>query len=500
MKARASLKQLSTLFLLTTTPALAASPGPMTLEHGAPVLDNQHSQAAGADGPVLIQDAHLLEKLAHFDRERIPERVVHARGAGAFGEFVSSGDFSSKTSASLFSKKGKKTPLFVRFSLVIPSGGGPETIRDPRGFSIKFYTDQGNWDLVGNNIDVFFIRDAIKFPDLIHSLKPSPIVNQQDPNRFFDFFQHQPESTLMLSKLYSDLGIPSDYRHIDGSSVNAFKLVNAKGEVSYVKFSWKTKQGLAFLETPEKVTVVQGTKEPGHATKDLYDSIGKGEFPSWELRAQVIPEARVNAFRFNPLDATKSWPEGEIPPVVLGTFTLNKVPDNFFQFTEQSAFDPSVLVPGIEPSEDRLLQGRLFSYGDTQRYRVGVNYQQLPVNAPRVAVRTHNQDGRMSFAPKKGDVNYEPSAIMELPQAKRPTAGETSPQVHEAAKKTENFYQAGEFYRSLTKDGQQRLVNNISGDLKVVKSSVTRQRIIEFLRQADKEYGDRVAAAVGKGS
>lgn len=483
------------LAVSTAAPALAQGGPVLTKENGAPVTDNQKSQSAGLGGPVLLQDFHLIEKLARFDRERIPERVVHARGVGAYGSFTSAGDFSQYTQASMLGAKGKKTPMFVRFSTVIHPSGSPETLRDPRGFALKFYTDEGNWDIVGNNLNVFFIRDAIKFPDMVHSLKPSPVTNRQDPNRFFDFFSHQPESTHMLTQLYSDLGVPSDYRHIDGSSVHAFKLVNAKGEVHYAKFSWKTQQGLEYLDTPQK----QGTTQAGdisHATKDLYDAIGKGQFPKWELRVQLFPEARINDFKFSPLDATKAWPEDVLKPIVLGTFQLDKVPDNFFQHSEQSAFDPGILVPGVEPSEDKLLQGRLFSYADTQRYRVGVNYQELPVNAPRTKVTSHNQDGTMSTLPQTGDVNYEPSATTPLTTKKAVVAGPTVAAAHEAAKKTEDFYQAGEFYRALTPEARGRLVDNFASDLKQVKSDAVRAKIVSHLRQADKEYGDRVAAKV----
>ena len=482
------------LFTVSVGAGASAEETVLTKESGAPVIDNQNSQAAGPGGAVLLQDFHLIEKLARFDRERIPERVVHARGAGAYGEFVSGGDFSRYTIASMLAQKGKKTPVFVRFSTVVHPSGSPENLRDPRGFAIKFYTDQGNWDIVGNHIDVFFIRDAIKFPDMVHSLKPSPITNRQDPNRFFDFFSHIPESTHMLTKLYSDLGIPTNYRQIDGSSVHAFKLVNAKGEVFYAKFNWTSKQGLAFLDTPEKVAAV---KDFSGATADLYEAIQRGEAPAWDLRAQIIPEAKVASYRFNPLDPTKSWPEAEIPQVVLGTFVLNRVPPNFFQHSEQSAFSPGVLPPGVEPSEDRLLQGRLFSYADTQRYRVGANYQQLPVNAPRVKVSSHVQDGFMSLTERTGDVNFEPSQQAPFAEAKIVRAGRSTPLVDEAARKLENFYQAGEFYRSLDAAARTRLVNNFAGDLGQVKSIEIKRRIVAHLRQADKEYGDRVGQLVG---
>lgn len=475
----------------------AAEAQTLTRESGAPVANNQQSQTAGGyGGPVLIQDFHLIEKLARFDRERIPERVVHARGVGAEGEFVSAGDASKYTAAALFAGKGKKTPVFVRFSTVIHPSGSPETARDPRGFAVKFYTEQGNWDLVGNNLDVFFIRDAMKFPDMVHSLKPSPVTNQQDPNRFFDFFQHHPESTFMLTQLYSDLGIPANYRQMNGSSVHALKLVNGRGEAFYAKLSWRSLNGQEGLKTPAEVAAVQ-SREWSHATRDLYTTIQAGQHPRWELRAQIIPVSRVNDFRFNPLDPTKRWPEAEIPAVVLGTMTLNRVPDNFFQSSEQVAFSPGVMVPGIEPSEDKLLQGRLFSYADTQRYRVGANYQQLPVNAPRVPVASNIQDGAMSLTARAGDTNYEPSALRPLKTAAVPQAPPPDfALLNKAFAKTENFYQAGDFYRALSADEKTRLVQNFAADLSQVTRAETRKRILEHLKQADPEYGQRVEQAL----
>jgi catalase len=480
----------------------ARADDPLTRENGAPVTNNQKSQTGGGyGGPVLLQDFHLVEKLARFDRERIPERVVHARGVGAFGEFESAADLSALTEASLLAARGKKTPVFVRFSTVVHSAGSPETLRDPRGFAVKFYTDQGNWDLVGNNLDVFFIRDAMKFPDMVHSLKPSPVTNQQDPNRFFDFFSNVPESTQMLTKLYSDLGVPANYRQMDGSSVHALKWVNARGEAFYAKLSWKSLNGNVNLDTPEKVSAALVKAQDGSsATSDLYGAIEKGNLPRWELQAQVIPVGKVNGFRFNPLDPTKSWPEKEIPRVVLGTMTLNKVPDNFFEATEEAAFSPGVLVPGIEASEDKLLQGRLFSYADTQRYRVGPNYQALPINAPRVAIRSNNQNGAMSFMARTGEVNYEPSNLTSQPMARIVVAPPSDLNLLNAAfKKEENFYQAGEYYRSLTPDARARLAANLAGDLKQVRNVETQRKIVGFLTQADAEYGARVAAAIGLG-
>ncbi len=328
------------LFLTTALAGTlaVAQQRPLTTNGGVPVGDNQNSKTAGENGPVLLEDIHLIEKLASFDRERIPERVVHARGAGAQGYFESAGDLSSLTRASFLNQPGKRTPVFVRFSTVIHPSGSPETLRDPRGFATKFYTEDGNYDIVGNDLPVFFIRDAMKFPDMVHSLKPSPVTNKQDPNRFFDFFSHVPESTHMLTLLYSDLGIPANYREMNGFGVHAFKWVNKTGGVKYVKYTWKTQQGVHTLSSKE-AEKLQG-EDPGHATHDLYSSIQAGKFPAWDLYVQTIDPADLDKFDFNPLDATKTWPENLVPMKKIGRMVLNRVPDNFYESTEQSAFAP----------------------------------------------------------------------------------------------------------------------------------------------------------------
>jgi catalase len=488
---------LSALFLGGS--AMAATPPPLTTDSGSPVGTNQSSKTAGPRGGILLEDFHLIEKLARFDRERIPERVVHARGTGAYGTFESYGDFSNLTRASVFSAKGKKTPMFVRFSTVIPAQGSPEAVRDPRGFALKFYTDEGNWDLVGNDLPVFFIRDAIKFPDMVHSLKPSPITNKQDPNRFFDFFSHQPESTHMLTQVYSDLGIPANYRQMNGHGVHAFKFVNAKGEYKYVKFNWFSQQGVKGLITPDEVAKVTAS-DFQHATTDLYTTIGAGKFPSWELTVQVLDPKDLDSFSFDPLDATKVWPEDKVPSIKLGKFTLNKMPDNFFEETEQSAFSPGVMPPGIEPSEDRLLQGRLFSYADTQRYRIGANYQMLPVNRAKASVNNNNQGGSMNFANTKADVNYEPSVTRETQDApaylfsNAPLTGTTQ---QRPIDKTDNFSQAGAFYNALDAGAKERLVKNLAADLGQVKDARVKARMVGHFLMADIDYGTRLAKAVG---
>ena len=480
------------------TPAEIRTTPVLTRDNGAPVGDNQNSQVAGSGGPVLLQDTHLIEKLARFDRERIPERVVHARGTGAHGEFVSSKDLSEITVAAPFEKAGKKTPVFVRFSSVINSKGSPETMRDPRGFATKFYTEQGNWDIVGNNLPVFFIRDAIKFPDMIHSLKPSPLTNKQDPNRSFDFFSHVPESTHMLTRVYSDLGTPKSYREMDGSSVNVFKFVNNQGNFKYVKFHWKSNQGEHNFSA-EEAQAMQA-KDFNAYTTDLYDHITQGNYPSWDLYIQTINANEINNFAFNPLDDTKIWPVAEIPEEKVGTMTLNRLPGNFFQETEQSAFAPSNMIPGIEASEDRMLQGRLFSYADTHRHRLGVNNQILPINRPRIEVVNGNQDGFGNILNHSSDINYQPSrrqgSFSEDKAAKYsqlPIAGTTQ---QAPIEKTLNFQQAGDFYRQLDKTNRDHLISNLSGDLGQVENEEIRTEMSAFFYKADVDYGTKIAQAV----
>ncbi|MVT12414.1 catalase [Chitinophaga tropicalis] len=470
----------------------------LTMNTGAPVGDNQNSKTVGNNGPVLLEDIHLIEKLASFDRERIPERVVHARGAGAFGEFEAAASFSEYTKASLFAQKGKKTPVFVRFSTVIHGNGSPETLRDPRGFAVKFYTDQGNYDIVGNNLPVFFIRDAIKFPDMVHSLKPSPVTNKQDPGRFFDFFSHQPEATHMLVRVYSDLGTPASYREMDGSSVHAFKWVNEKGEVTYVKYTWKSKQGVKTLSA-EEATAIQG-KDFQHATVDLYENIGKKNFPSWDLYVQMLKPEQFEKLDFNPLDPTKIWPEKDVKSVLVGTMTLNRNPDNIFEQVEQSAFSPGTLVPGVEPSEDKLLQGRLFSYFDTQRYRIGSNFQALPVNAPKVPVNSNNQDGAFSNRQKSSDINYQPSEstneYKDNNNYKYSTATFNTTSVQQKISKPNDYKQAGEFYRSLSDTDKDHLVKNLVGDMSQIKNRTVLQKMVGHFYMADADLGKRLAAAL----
>lgn len=485
---------LGAMLLLTSSLAIAQQK-PLTTNTGAPIGDNQNSVTVGNDGPVLLEDIHLLEKLASFDRERIPERVVHARGAGAFGEFVAAADMSAYTKAKFLNQVGKKTPIFVRFSTVVHGTGSPETLRDPRGFATKFYTEEGNYDIVGNNLPVFFIRDAIKFPDMVHVFKPSPILNKQDPARVFDFFSHLPEATHMLTRVYSDYGIPASYREMNGSSVHAFKWINEKNEVVYVKYSWKSKQGERNLTMAEAAKVQ--SQDFQHATVDLYTNIKKGNFPQWDLYVQILKASEFEKLDFNPLDATKTWNESVAKSMLVGTMTLNKVPDNYFESVEQSAFSPGTLIPGVEASEDKLLQGRLFSYFDTQRYRIGANFQQLPVNAPKVAVNSNNQDGALSNKGKNSDTNYQPSRNDNRPDNaayKHSTARYGDVAITQARiSKPNNFKQAGEFYRSLDETNKANLIKNLVADLGQVQNREIQKIMTGYFYMADSDYGKRLA-------
>ncbi|AOI75467.1 catalase [Burkholderia sp. NRF60-BP8] len=476
--------------------ALSAAPhaAELTRDTGAPVGDNQNSQTAGPAGPVLLQDSALIEKLQRFDRERIPERVVHARGTGAFGEFVPSADISDLTKAKVFTP-GTRTPVFVRFSTVMGYRGSPEQARDPRGFAVKFYTQQGNWDMVGINWPVFFIRDGIKFPDFVHANKPSAVTGVQDPNLAFDFFAHTPEATHMLTRLYTDEGMPDSYRRMDGFAVHAFKFVNAQGDVHYVKFHWKSQQGVHGLR-PQEIPASIG-RDWNMMTNDLYGALKQGDFPKWDLYVQVLAPKDLNRFDFDALDDTKVWTG--VPERKIGTMTLNRVPDNYFQSTEESAFAPSRLVPGIEPSEDRMLQDRLFAYADTQMYRLGANYMDLPINRPVVPVVNNNQDGKMNAGDRKGEVNYEPSTLNELaqdPQYKSVRTALSGTTQQEAIRKKLPFRQAGEYYRSLSQQDKDDLVTALSGDLGQVKNAHNQYAMLSYFYKADADYGTRLAQAV----
>ncbi|HFF8452892.1 catalase [Serratia marcescens] len=487
-----------TLYIALTSFLLSSSVTAETLtrDNGAPVGDNQNSQTAGSNGPVLLQDVQLLQKLQRFDRERIPERVVHARGTGAFGVFTPTADISDLTVAEVF-KMGSTTPVFVRFSSVVHGNHSPETLRDPHGFATKFYTAQGNWDLVGNNFPTFFIRDAIKFPDMVHAFKPDPRTNLDDDSRRFDFFSHVPEATRTLTLLYSNEGTPASYRNMDGNGVHAYKFVNGNGDIHYVKFHWKTLQGIKNLD-PAQVEAVQG-KDYSHLTQDLVTAINRGDYPKWDLYIQVLKPEDLKNFDFDPLDATKIWPG--VPERKIGQMVLNRNPNNVFQQTEQVAMAPSNLVPGIEPSEDKLLQGRLFAYADTQMYRLGANGLSLPINQPRVAVNNGNQDGNLNYGDTQDlGVNYQPSRRYpreELASARYSSAPLSGVTTQSKIQREQNFRQAGELYRSYSAKEKDDLVNSLGTSL--ASADVESKNImLSYFYKADKDYGSRLAA-VAKG-
>ncbi|HDS1737063.1 catalase [Pseudomonas sp. BP8] len=473
--------------LLASNSLQAAS---LTRANGAPVGDDQNAQTAGANGPVMLQDVHLIQKLQRFDRERIPERVVHARGTGAHGEFIAFEDLSALTRAPLFTP-GERTPVFVRFSSVVHGLHSPETLRDPRGFATRFYTSTGNWDLVGNNFPTFFIRDAIKFPDMVHAFKPDPRNNLGNDARRFDLFSHMPEATRTLTLLYSNEGTPKSYRHMDGNSVHAYKFVNAQDEATYVKFRWKTLQGRENLD-PKAVEKIQA-KDFNHMTADLVSAIDRGEHPKWDLYIQTLRPEQLGDFDFDPLDPTKIWPD--VPERRIGQMTLNRNVGNFFQETEQVALAPSNLIAGIEPSEDRLLQGRLFSYADTQMYRVGANGASLPINQPRAAVNNGLQDGAANSGRTQGMVNYQPSRLHPLstsPESRSSTLPLTGSTQQHAIARSQNFKQAGELYRAYSSKDRRDLINSFGQSLTAADDD-SKHIILSFLYKADADYGAGVA-------
>jgi catalase len=474
----------------------------LTTESGAPVADNQNSQSAGPAGPLLLQDVHLLEKLARFNRERIPERIVHAVGIGAQGRFVVTRDVTAWTSAHFLGEVGRETELIARFSTVAGSKGAPDTARDPRGFAVKLYTEEGNYDLVGNNTPIFFIKDPLKFPDFIHSQKPDPFTNTQEPDNVWDFFGLSPEATHQFTILFGDRGIPATTRHMNGYGSHTYSWTSAAGELFWVKYHWKTDQGPEYLSSAEAAAI--GGVDPQFHNNDLRQAIERGDFPTWTLNVQVMPAAEAPAYRFNPFDLTKVWPHRDYPLHEVGRMTLDRVPDNYFATIEQAAFDPGNFVPGIGPSPDKMLQGRLFAYADAHRYRLGVNHTALPVNAPH-ATSAHNygRDGLMRFDDNSGRAkNYEPNSFGGPVESGRalyaPIPVEGLAAAHERVRHAEDddFVQAGALYRLMPAEAQERLVDNIAGSLSRVSRDVIVERAVANFRAADPEYGARVEARV----
>ena len=470
----------------------------ITTAAGIPVGDNQNSLTAGPRGPLLVQDWQLFEKHAHFNRERIPERVVHAKGSGAYGTLTVTGDITQYTKADLFSEVGKQTSCFFRFSTVAGERGAADAERDVRGFAMKFYTQEGNWDLVGNNTPVFFVRDPYKFPDFIHSQKRDPKTNLRNPTAMWDFWSLSPESLHQVTMLFSDRGIPKSYRHMNGYGSHTYSFINAAKQRFWVKFHLKTLQGIEFL-TDEQAAAVIGTDRESHQA-DLFDAIEQGDCPKWRLLVQVMPEADAERTPYNPFDLTKVWPHRQYPLMEVGVVALNRNPDNYFAEVEQSTFSPANQVPGIGHSPDKMLQFRIVSYADAHRYRLGVNYEALPVNSARCPVHSYHRDGAMRFDGNGGGgVNYEPNSFggpvqtgtMEPPLK---IEGDADRYDHRAG--NDDYTQAGDLFRLMTPDQRQRLIDNLVRAMQSVPEEI-QQRQISHFRKADPAYGEGVARGLG---
>lgn len=485
----------------------------LTTNHGMPISDNQNSLKAGARGPTLLEDFVLREKIFHFDHERIPERIVHARGTGAHGYFECTEAISDLTSASLFQTAGEQVPVFARFSTVAGSKGSKDTPRDVRGFAVKLYTDEGNWDLVGNNIPVFFIQDAIKFPDLVHAVKPE--ADRGFPqaatahDTFWDFVSLMPESMHMIMWTMSDRAIPRSYRMMEGFGVHTFKLVNAEGVESLVKFHWKPKLGVQSITWDEAVKI--SGADPDYHRRDLYEAIQMGQYPEWELGIQVFDEEWANQQPYDVLDATKLIPEEEIPVRIIGRMVLDRYPDNFFAETEQAAFLPTNIVPGIDFSNDPLLQGRLFSYLDTQKSRLGTtNFHQIPVNAPKCPMQNFQRDGMMQTHVHTGRANYEPNSLAQVDEDPGPRASDQGfasiARMSEPADEklriraesfADHFSQARMFFMSQTEVEQTHMVAAMVFELSKVQLTHVRERVLAQLQNVDDDLAQRVADGLG---
>lgn len=470
----------------------------LTTAAGAPVVDNNNVVTAGPRGPMLLQDVWFLEKLAHFDREVIPERRMHAKGSGAYGKLTITRDITRYTRAKLFAEIGKTTDLFLRFSTVAGERGAADAERDIRGFSIKFYTEEGNWDLVGNNTPIFYLRDPLKFPDLNHVVKRDPRTNLRNPTWKWDFFSLLPETLHQLTIDFSDRGIPRSYRHMHGFGSHAFSFINAENERFWVKFHFKSQQGIANLMDDEAKRLVAEDRESSQ--RDLYESIERGDFPRWTFYVQIMPEADASRVPYNPFDLTKIWPHADYPLMEVGVLELNRNPDNYFAEVEQVAMNPANVVPGIGFSPDRMLQGRLFSYGDTQRYRLGVNHHQIPVNAPRCPFHNYHRDGAMRIDGNSGNgVTYEPNsfgAFQEQPDFSEPPLSLEGAAAHwDHREDSDYFSQPRRLFELLSEDEHQRMFQRIANDMRDIPEFI-QQRQIGLFSEVHPDYGAGVAAAL----
>jgi len=472
----------------------------LTTGHGCPIGDKLNTLTLGPRGPALLQDVTFIDEMAHFDRERIPERVVHAKGAAAFGYFETTHDVSKYTRAVPFSQIGKRTDVALRFSTVGGESGSADTARDPRGFAVKFYTEDGIWDIVGNNTPIFFIRDPILFPSFIHTQKRNPVTHLKDANMFWDFISLRPETSHQVSFLFSDRGTPDGYRHMNGYGSHTFKLVNAQGEVHYCKFHFKTDQGIKNLSAA-RAGQLSG-ENPDYAIEDLYNAISNGQFPSWTLYLQVMTVQQAETVKFNPFDVTKVWSHGEFPLIPVGRLVLNRNPTNYFAEVEQIAFAPSHLIPGVEASPDKMLQGRLFSYADTHRHRLGANYMQIPVNCPFRAPRNYQRDGPQTVSGyQTGAPNYYPNSFSgpvdnkQYLEAPITVSSTVEARRHDSGAE-DNFSQVGVFWNKVLNEQERaNLIENISGHL-INAADFIQQRAVENFTKCDKEYGRRLQEAL----
>ncbi|UFH48999.1 catalase [Pseudomonas sp. KNUC1026] len=472
----------------------------LTTASGAPVADNQNSRSAGPRGPLLLDDFHLIEKLAHFNRENIPERRVHAKGSAAFGTFTVTADITRYSCAKLFSEIGKQTEVLLRFSTVGGERGSADTERDPRGFAVKFYTEEGNWDIVGNNTPVFFIRDPLKFPDFIHTQKRHPQTNMKSAQMMWDFWSHSPEATHQVTILFSDRGIPDGYRHMHGFGSHTFSLINQDGERHWVKWHFKSQQGIKNL-APAEAARLAGT-DPDYAQRDLFSAIDSNDFPKWRACVQIMSEAQAQAHHENPFDVTKTWSQKEYPLIEVGILELNRNPQNYFAEVEQAAFAPSNVVPGVGLSPDRMLQGRVFAYADAHRYRVGTNHQQLPVNAPKSPVNSYQRDGAMALGSNGGGTpNYEPNSYANAPK-QAPRYSEPPLALSGAAGRWDHredgdyYSHAGALFRLMSDEQRALLISNIAGAMAGVSPDVL-QRQLQHFYKADPAYGLGIADKLG---
>ena len=481
-------------------------PSPMstnlTTTGGNPIADNQNSLSAGPRGPLLLQDYQLIEKLAHQNRERIPERTVHAKGSGAFGTFTVTHDVTKYSKAAIFSKVGKQTEALLRFSTVAGERGAADAERDVRGFALKFYTEEGNWDLVGNNTPVFFVRDPLKFPDFIHTQKRHPKSNLRSPTAMWDFWSLSPESLHQVTILMSDRGLPKSYRHVNGYGSHTYSLLNAANERFWVKFHFKTQQGIQTLTNREGEALIAKDRES--AQRDLYEAIDKGDFPKWNVKIQVMPETDAETYHVNPFDITKVWPHKDYPLIDVGVLELNRNPENYFAEIEQSAFSPSNIVPGISFSPDKMLQARIFSYADAHRYRVGTWYEKLPVNAPKSPVATYHLDGPMHFEqPKSSEAYYEPNSfngpkqnpILAEPPLK--ISGDADRYNHRDG--NDDYTQPGNLFRLMNADQKKQLFQNIAEAMHGVPANIVERQLGHFAK-ADPAYAEGVRQAIQRHS